>query len=186
MLNEEAKEMASDQERTPPVEDARKQLDFMAGDRVSLEAWLEFYRETIPLKVAGLSKEQLCRQAVPPSTLTLVGLIRHLADVERYWFSNVVGGTAEEAHYKSADPDADFNAYSEETALADVRHFSEELPRARAHAAKVKDLDAPLPGLRHGKEVNLRWVYTHMIEEYARHAGHLDLVRECVDGTTGY
>lgn len=186
MLNEMTNEMTSDQERTPTVEDTRKQLDFMSGDRASLEAWLEFYRETIPLKIGGLSKEQLCKQAVPPSSLTLVGLVRHLADVERYWFSNIVGGTEEKAHYKSEDPDADFNDYSEETALADVRHFSAELPRARMHAAKVKDLDTPLPALRHGKEVNLRWVYTHMIEEYARHAGHLDLVRECVDGSTGY
>jgi len=158
----------------------------MAADRASLEGWLEFYRQTIPLKVGGLTAEQLCRRAVPPSTMTLVGVVRHLADVERYWFSNVVGGTAEPAHYKSEDPDADFNGYSEATALADVQHFNDELPHARNQAKAIRDLDEPLPGRRRGQELNLRWVYTHMIEEYARHAGHLDLLRECVDGTCGY
>ncbi len=158
----------------------------MAGDRESLETWLEFYRQTLPWKVGGMTAEQLCRAAIPPSTLTLAGIVRHLTDVERYWFSNVVAGTQELARYRSADPDADFTEHSEATALADVRAYTEELDRVRVHAAGVKDLDAPLAGLRRGQEINLRWVYTHMIEEYARHLGHADLLRECIDGTTGY
>lgn len=172
--------------RSPEVADNRTGPTFMAGERESLEAWLEFYRQTLPIKVGGLSPTQLCSAAIPPSTLTIVGIVRHLTDVERYWFSNVAAGTAEPARYRSADPDADFTEYSESTALADVAAFSDGLVHVRKHAAAVTDLDAALPGRRHGKELNLRWVYTHMIEEYARHLGHVDLLRECVDGRTGY
>jgi Protein of unknown function (DUF664) len=178
--------MNATEERTPEVADERVHLDFMAGDRESLEGWLEFYRQTLPIKLGGLTAEQLCRRAVPPSALTLAGIARHLADVERYWFSNVAAGTDEPAHYRAVDRDADFNAVAEETALGDVRHFAQELVSARAAAAAVPDLDAALPGLRHGKTINLRWIYTHMIEEYARHLGHADLLRECIDGATGY
>lgn len=178
--------MESFQERTPVVAGERIPLPFMAGDRESLEGWLEFYRQTLPIKVGGLSAEQLCRQAVPPSTLTLVGIVRHLSDVERYWFSNVAAGMQETAHYRAEDPDADFTGYSPQQALADVRHHTSEMVRMRVLAAQIPDLDAPLPGRRRGQEINLRWIYTHMIEEYARHLGHADLLRECVDGATGY
>ncbi|MBP2413518.1 hypothetical protein JOF48_002317 [Arthrobacter stackebrandtii] len=178
--------MDKNEASTPEVADDRTGPPFMGGDRDSLETWLEFYRQTLPWKVGGLDAEQLCRAAVPPSTLTLAGIVRHLTDVERYWFSNVVAGTQEPARYRSGDPDADFTESSEATALADVQAYTEELDRVRAHAAGVLDLDAPLAGLRHGQEINLRWVYTHMIEEYARHLGHADLLRECIDGTTGY
>ncbi len=172
--------------RTPAAPDTRTGPPFMAGERESLEAWLEFYRETLPVKVGGLTAAQLCQPSVPPSTLTIVGIVRHLSDVERYWFSNVVAGTAQPARYKAEDPDADFNGYSAKSALHDVAAHAEELATARGMAATAKDLDAPLPGLRHGQELNLRWVYTHMIEEYARHLGHMDLLRESLDATTGY
>lgn len=172
--------------RTPVVPDNRLHLDFLAGDRESLEGWLDFYRQTLPIKLGGLTAEQLCLPAVPPSALTLIGIARHLADVERYWFSNVAAGTDEPAHFRAEDPDADFNAVSVTTALADARHFDTEIVRSRATAAAVADLDAPLAGLRRGKAINLRWIYTHMIEEYARHLGHADLLRECIDGATGY
>ncbi|SEF03624.1 Protein of unknown function [Arthrobacter alpinus] len=178
--------MESILERTPEIPDTRTGPPFMAGERESLEAWLEFYRFTLPIKVGGLTPEQLCRRAVPPSKLTVVGIVRHLSDVERYWFSNVVAGSTEPARYKAEDPDADFNGITESCALADIAAYGDELVHVRELAAVVDDLDAPLPGLRRGQEVNLRWVYTHMIEEYARHLGHLDLLRECVDGTAGY
>ena len=174
------------EQRTPAPQDTRTGPPFMAGERQSLEAWLEFYRETLPLKIGGLTATQLCRPAVPPSTLTIAGIVRHLTDVERYWFSNIVAGSGQPARYRALDPDADFNAYSHAAALADVAAYTEELRHVRLLAAAATDLDAPLPGLRHGRELNLRWVYTHMIEEYARHLGHVDLLRECVDGSTGY
>jgi hypothetical protein len=172
--------------RTPEIADARTMPTVAAGERESLEAWLEFYRQTLPWKVGGLTAEQLCRAAIPPSTLTIVGIVRHLTDVERFWFSNVAAGTGEKALYRAVDRSADFTGYSEEAALSDVAAYSAELERVRAHAAAVSDLGAPLPGLWRGREMNLRWVYTHMIEEYARHLGHVDLLRECLDGSTGY
>lgn len=178
--------MDNTETRTPELPDTRTGPPFMAGERESLEAWLEFYRATLPIKVGGLTADQLCQAAVPPSSMTIVGIVRHLTDVERYWFSNVAAGTQQVARYKDQDPDADFNAYSEAQALADVAAYTEELARVRLLAAAVRDLDAPLPALRHGQQLNLRWVYTHMIEEYARHLGHVDLLRECVDGGTGY
>ena len=134
--------MATQDKRTPELDDTRTGPPFMAGERESLEAWLEFYRETLPLKVGGLTAEQLCRAAVPPSIMTLAGIVRHLCDVERYWFSNVVAGSDEQAHYKSEDPDADFTEYSIETALADV-------------AASILVLVAVMPVTPEGlKEVN--------------------------------
>lgn len=178
--------MEAAEERTPEIADTRTSLPFLAGERESLEGWLEFYRQTLPLKISGLNAEQLCRTAVLPSTMTLIGITRHLSDVERYWFSNVAAGTQQRAHFRAADPDADFSDYSQRTAMADVRHYDAEIVRMREIAAQIPDLDAPLAGMRHGKEINLRWIYTHLIEEYARHLGHADLIRECIDGATGY
>jgi hypothetical protein len=158
----------------------------MAGERDSLESWLELYRDTLPIKVGGLTARQLCQVAVPPSSLTLAGIVRHMTKVERYWFGNVVAGEDLPALYCEQDEDGDFNDVSEDDALADLDRFDLELATSRTRARAVTDLDAPLPGRRRGQEVNLRWVYVHMVEEYARHLGHADLIRECVDGVTGY
>ncbi|MHA7268923.1 DinB family protein [Arthrobacter sp. HLT1-20] len=178
--------MDNPEARTPEPPDTRTGPPFMAGERESLEAWLEFYRATLPIKVGGLTAGQLCQAAVAPSSMTIAGIVRHLTDVERYWFSNMAAGSAQAARYQAKDPDADFNAYTEAQALADVAAYTEELASVRLLAAAVRNLDTPLPTLRHGQQLNLRWVYTHMIEEYARHLGHVDLLRECVDGRTGY
>jgi hypothetical protein len=172
---------------SPTVADDRVGPPFLDQDRPSLAAWLEFYRRTLPIKVGGLTPEQLCQRSVPPSTMSLIGIVRHLAQVEQYWFANVVSGTELPMLYSSADDaDAEFNDVSPQTALDDLARYHAELPRSRAAAARITDLDAPLPGRRHGQLLNLRWIYLHMIEEYARHLGHVDLIRECVDGSTGY
>jgi hypothetical protein len=171
---------------SPAVEDTRTGPPFMAGDRESLESWLEFYRETLPIKVGGLTPDQMCQAAVPPSTLTLLGIVRHLSKVERYWFGNVVAGVDAPKLYCEDDPDGDFNDVRPDTALVDLDGYHEEVATARSRAAKIEDLDAVLPGRRNGQDLNLRWVYVHMIEEYARHLGHADLLRECIDGVTGY
>ena len=172
--------------RSRGVTDDRADPPFMAGDRESLESWLELYRATVPIKVGGLTPEQLCRPAVPPSTLTLLGIVRHLTKVERYWFVNVVGGEEAAILYCEDDEDGDFNDLKEDSALADLERFEAELAVSRERARAVTDLDAPLRGKRRGQDLNLRWVYVHMVEEYARHLGHADLIRECVDGVTGY
>ncbi|WP_152361885.1 DinB family protein [Microlunatus speluncae] len=176
----------TDDRRSPAVEDQRQGPPFLAGDRESLETWVEFYRETVPIKIGGLTGEQLCRATVPPSSLTLLGIVRHLTYVERVWFTNVVAGIDAPPLYCADDPDGDYHDLDPARAFDDLDRFHAELAVSRDHAAVVRELDAPLPGLRRGEPVNLRWVYTHLIEEYARHLGHADLIRECLDGTTGY
>lgn len=166
--------------------DLRTDPPFMAGERESLESWLELYRTTLPLKIAGLTPEQLSARSVPPSTLSLLGIVRHLTGVEQYWFTVVVAGLEATALFDESNPDSDFDDARPDTASVDLDRYSAELVVARAHAAQVDDLDVALPGRRRGSEVNLRWVYVHMIEEYARHLGHADLLREAVDGVTGY
>ncbi|MFS3128951.1 GNAT family N-acetyltransferase [Nocardioides sp. Bht2] len=174
-------------ERVPVSSEKRPPLDFMAGERVALDQWLDFYRDALLRKVSGLSAAELVQVSTPPSTLTLAGLVRHLTFVEQYWFTSVVGGLSETPHYKDAvNADADFDGVSADTALAEIALYRSELRRVREIAAAVTDLDAALPGLRRGQPINLRWVLIHMIEEYARHLGHADLLRQRIDGTTGY
>lgn len=168
------------------MDDNRDGPPFLDADRDALEAWLEFYRQTLPIKVGGLTAEQLCRQSAPPSSLSLIGLVRHLTFVERYWFGNVVAGLELAPLYCASDPDGDFNGISAAAALDDLDRFHAELDVSRSRAAAVPDPDQVLPGLRHGQQLTLRWVYLHMIEEYARHLGHADLLAERIDGRTGY
>lgn len=176
----------SSPQRVPDVEDHRTPPPPLGSDRASLEAWLDFYRETVPLKVAGLTPRQMCTRSVPRSTLTLAGLVRHLTFVERYWFANVVAGEDLPLLHGEVDPDGDFNGASPDTALADLQAYLSELEESRRRCASVEDLDTPVAGQRRGQPVNLRWVLTHLIEEYARHLGHADLLREALDGRTGY
>lgn len=173
---------------TTPVVDDRVDPPFLAGDRESLESWLELYRATLPVKVGGLTPDQLCEASVPPSNLTLLGIVRHLTAVERYWFHVVVAGDDEPTMLYSTpeNRDGDFTDLDPAHALADLDRFHREVAEARVHAAAVADLDASLPGRRRDQELNLRWVYVHMVEEYARHLGHADLIRERIDGVTGY
>jgi hypothetical protein len=171
---------------TPRLDDHRVGPPFMEPDRESLVSWLEFYRATLPWKVGGLAPEQLCRRAVPPSGLTLIGIVRHLAKVERYWFGNVVAGLDQPRLFCEIDPEGDFAGVRPETALSDLDRYHAEVVTAREQASAVADLDAVLPGKRDGEDIDLRWILVHMIEEYARHLGHADLLRECIDGTTGY
>lgn len=171
---------------SPVFADDRVDPPFLDADRPALEAWLEFYRRTLPIKVGGLSAEELCRRSVPPSTLSLIGIVRHLTKVEHYWLGNIAAGEPDPFRYCDTDPDGDFNGIDQATALADLEAYEAELPLSRRRAAAVSDLDRPLPGQRHGQDLNLRWVYLHLIEEYARHLGHVDLLREAIDGSTGY
>lgn len=175
-----------DKRLSPTPTDDRTDIPYMAGERESLEAWLEMYRRTLPLKVGGLTPEQLCTASVPPANLTLVGLVRHLTEVEQYWFGEVVSGESLPSIYCEDERDGDFTLIDPATALAELARYDEELVTSRDRAAVVPDLDSALPGTRRGQQVSLRWVYVHMIEEYARHLGHADLLREAIDGVTGY
>ena len=174
------------QPAAPPI-DTRTELPSMAGERESLDAWVEFYRETLLLKIDGLDAEQLCLRSVPPSALSPIGIVRHLTDVEAYWLREVLLDEEQpDPHCSEDNPNGDFDDVDPATALADVEAYRREIEASRAAQASWADLDIPVRGLRHGEQVNLRWILTHLIEEYARHLGHVDLLREAIDGGTGY
>jgi hypothetical protein len=152
------------------------------GERAMLEGWLEWQRTTLLCKCAGLTGEQLARRAVPPSNLSLLGLIRHLAKAERLWFRQRVGGQDLPRLYPAGE--ADFHAAAAAGAEADYATLLAEMEVCRAAAARVS-LDDEFTTKSWGRRVSVRWVYVHMIEEYARHNGHADLLRERIDGVTG-
>ncbi|MGH3330584.1 MAG: DinB family protein [Nocardioidaceae bacterium] len=150
-----------------------------------LDAWLEYHRQTLQLKCAGLTVEQLRRRAVEPSSLSLLGLVRHMTEVERAWFRRRVAGEEVAYLYCSKDrPDGDFDDVDAADAGTDFAAYTRELDLARA-AAAGRSLDDTFFHSRLNADMDLRWVYVHMIEEYARHNGHADLLRERIDGATG-
>ena len=157
-----------------------------ADERAGAESWLDFYRTTLAMKCDGLTEEQLRTASVPPSPLTLLGLVQHMAGVERNWFRRVLTGEDVPALH---GPQADSDGRDEGFGLRDDLSFEtaratwqDEIAHARANCA-TRLLDDTSPFM--GGEVTLRWIYTHMIAEYARHNGHADLIRERVDGSTG-
>jgi hypothetical protein len=158
---------------------------FIAGERSMLEGWLDFHRTTLLHKCAGLTGELLARRAVPPSSLSLLGLIRHNADVERSWFRRHANGEdVGYLYWREDTPDAAFDEADAAFAEADYAVLTLEWELSR-RAVATRSLDDTFV-TQHGNEISLRWVYIHMIEEYARHNGHADLLRERLDGSTGF
>ncbi len=157
-----------------------------ADERTTLESWLEFQRATLAMKCEGLDDEQACAASVPPSAFTLTGLVQHMAEVERNWFRRVLAGEQAPPIYDPrADPDGPDGGFelAEDATLGDaLGTWRTEIARAREHCARRALSDT---GRFMDQDVSLRWVYVPMIEEYARHNGHADLVRERVDGATG-
>ncbi len=151
-----------------------------------LAEYLDRYRMTFELKCEGLTVEQLATRSVPPSKMSLLGMIRHLARVEHSWTRRVFEGQIElpRLYRTEADPDLDFNqAVADEDVLAEAWDtWRGEVAHARAVYA---DLDLNAKVNVHGKEAEVRDIVVHLIEEYARHVGHADLLRECIDGRTG-
>ena len=157
---------------------------YQADERAMLVAWLDYHRATLAMKCQGLGDAELRERAVPPSSLSLLGLVRHMVEVERNWFRRVLGGEdAQPVYYSDDDPDGDFDNVADADPAADFATFSDEVRLSRA-AISGRDLDERFVS-RRGANLNLRWVFLHMIEEYARHNGHADLIRERIDGTTG-
>ncbi|MFF1834496.1 DinB family protein [Streptomyces sp. NPDC058231] len=157
-----------------------------AAERPMLEGWLDYHRDTLGLKCAGLTDAQLREASVPPSQLSLLGLVRHMAEVERHWFRNVMADEGSKPlYYTDEDADGDFHPTDADTWEKDGAVWRAEVEAAREIAARhgLDDLSAGRSS--RGEQFNLRWIYTHMIEEYARHNGHADLVRERIDGATG-
>ncbi len=157
----------------------RDEGPLVAGEREMLQAFLDWHRATLLHKCAGLTGEQLAERSVPPSPLSLLGLIRHMTRVERAWFRQRF---ADEQVDDAYDRDAVWQATDPARAAADYARFTEEIKLADAAAANAP-LDATF--VHDGETMSLRLIYLHMIEEYARHLGHADLIRERIDGTTG-
>ncbi|BAL92275.1 hypothetical protein AMIS_70550 [Actinoplanes missouriensis 431] len=152
-------------------------------ERAMLQGWLDWHRQTLLSKCAGLTAEQLKVASAEPSNLTLLGLVRHMTEVERSWFRQRAAAQDVPDLYSSPDnPDGDFDDVAQADAEADLAAFRAELELADAAAAGLS-LDSEFTGRR--SQISVRWVYLHMIEEYARHNGHADLIRERIDGATG-
>jgi uncharacterized damage-inducible protein DinB len=168
--------------------DARIEPPRQVGERETLENFLDFYRDTILWKVSGLSDEQI-RRVIVPSGWSPLGMVKHLAYVERNWFRVRLAGEPDlPVPWTDDDPDADFRVEPAETTEEILRFYQEECERSRAiaSASSLDDLAIEWPPDRPPeKRPNLRWILVHMIEETARHAGHLDVVRELIDGAIG-
>jgi uncharacterized damage-inducible protein DinB len=163
----------------------REFVPYLAGEREMLEAWLDFHRQTLLAKCAGLTQAELRRRAAPPSGLSLLGLVRHMAEVERGWFRRRIGGEDVGFLFSSPeDPDGEFDHVESADAEQDLATYVAEVAAAR-RAAAGHELDEIFYHTHRETELNIRWVYTHLIEEYARHNGHADLIRERIDGRTG-
>lgn len=173
---------------TPEREDTRSDGPMTGTTKEIIDHWLELYRQTVLLKIGGLTSAQLCESSAPPSGLSLIGVVRHLTEVEAYWIREVMLGDPDVPNYYSTreDPEGDFDGASPETAFTDIARYEQEIAEIRSILAQWDDLETVAKGQRHGKAVNLAWILTHLIEEYARHLGHMDLLRERIDGRAGY
>ncbi|MEU8626446.1 DinB family protein [Streptomyces sp. NPDC048669] len=156
---------------------------FVAGEREMLTGYLGWFRSTLLHKCSGLTGEQLAERTVEPSNLSLLGLVRHMAKVERTWFRQRFAGQTMEPMYGLANgKDADFEELDPARAAEDYARLVEECRLADEVVAGVSFDET----FTHDGEVySLRMVHIHMISEYARHIGHADLVRERLDGVTG-
>ena len=164
-----------------------------ADEATMLVTFLDFHRDTLRMKAGGLTAEQL-RQTHPPSTLTLGGLLKHVALNEASWFGRVLHGRPMGEPWDSvdwdADPDWELTSAEDDSPQQLHRLMDEAVEQARrnideALAAGGLDQLSVTPSRRHGTPFTLRWILLHMIEEYARHNGHADLIRESIDGATG-
>lgn len=168
---------------TPEVR--RPERSSVADERTALEAALDFQRATFLHKCGGLTGEQLALCPVGRSTLSLLGLARHLAGVERWWFRNHFSGEKDLPwiFFTEDNLEGDFDDGTPESAPGDFEIYHREVAAARA-AADGRSLDETFRR-PHGELADLRWLFLHLIEEYARHNGHADLIREHIDGRTG-
>ncbi|MGN9776860.1 DinB family protein [Micromonospora sp. H33] len=158
----------------------------VTGDeREMLRAFLDYHRATLGMKCDGLGDEDLRRRSMPPSTLSLLGLVRHMAEVERAWFRRVIAG--EDVPLVWSDS-GDYQQAYDATGATRAEAFAawqREVEHARRVEREAPSLDVTGHNARSGETVSLRLVMLHLIHEYARHNGHADLLREGVDGTVG-
>jgi uncharacterized damage-inducible protein DinB len=173
-----------------PSDDPREALANPVGEKETLWNYLKHYRLTLEMKCDGLDAEQLARRSVPPSTMSLLGLVRHLAAVEHSWFQRVLQEQPELPRLfgKSPEnPDADFDgAVADPAVVEDAwENWRREVRAADAWLEALPEDDLGRTVTRGGDEIPVRDALVHMVEEYARHLGHADLLRECIDGRVG-
>ena len=171
----------------PDVADQRRDGPILGDERATLIEYLRAQRLTLEIKCSGMNAEQMAQRSVEPSTLSLLGLVRHLADVERSWFRRVMAGEDVPRLYSSDDDrDGDFdNAVADPELVDDAwQRWREEVAFAEQFVDNAQDLGVTGNHRHHGP-ISLREVMVHMIEEYARHMGHADLLRERIDGRVG-
>jgi Protein of unknown function (DUF664) len=186
MTDESTGETGGPDERSPLPPDPGYQVE----ERAMLDEFLDFYRGIFLRKAEGLTDEQARRTPCPPSDLSVMGIVRHMADVERSWFRRRLA--AEDLgpiYYGEAHPDGDidgdFHPGPDATLTDAVVTWTREVAAAR-EVVEHRSLDDVLENPPSPDQVpSLRWVLVHLIEEYARHCGHLDLIREAIDGVTG-
>ena len=162
----------------------REDEPLIGPERAMLQGWLDWHRQTLLTKCAGLTAEQLKTASTEPSNLTLLGLVRHMTIVERAWFTVRAAGRHDtpDLYVSDDNVDGDFDDVAEADPAENFAAYQAEL---LASDKVVADLPLDHEFIHRDKPFSLRWVYLHMIEEYARHNGHADLLRERLDGTTG-
>ncbi|MDG4838884.1 DinB family protein [Micromonospora sp. WMMD967] len=158
----------------------------VTGDeRETLRAFLDFHRATLAIKCEGLSDEELRRRSMPPSTLSLLALVRHMAEVERAWFRRVIDGEDVPLVWSEVGDFQQAYDASSATRAEAFAAWEREVEHARRIERAAPSLDVTGHNARSGETVSLRLVMLHLIHEYARHNGHADFLREGIDGAVG-
>ncbi|OKK06065.1 Mini-circle protein [Streptomyces sp. CB03234] len=163
----------------------RPEPPLVGEERAMLRAFLDYHRATLAMKCEGLSDEDLRRRSMPPSTLSLLGLVRHMAEVERAWFRRTINGEDVPLVWSPTD---DYQAAYDPTGSTRSEAFAAweaEVAHARRIEKSAASLDVTGHNARWNIDVSLRHVMLHLIHEYARHNGHADFLREGIDGTVG-
>jgi uncharacterized damage-inducible protein DinB len=163
----------------------RTDAPYVGDERTILKGYLDWHRETLLYKCSGLTEAELKKASTEPSNLTLLGLVRHMTEVEHSWFTIRTLGRPESLIYCTEEsPDGDFDDIEDADVEANIAAYLAECQASRDAVAALP-LEHTFIHPRRQREMSLRWVYVHMIEEYARHNGHADLIRERIDGATG-
>ena len=170
----------------PAVEHVELSSPLLQGTEAQVTwSMVDYHRSLLLLKCQGLDDGDLTRRAVPSSNVTLLGLLRHLTKVEHYWFQRCFLGRAQPAIYSTPEePDADFDRLDETATDEVVARYLAICDESRA-IARAHELTEIAALERDGEPVSLRFIGVHMVDEYARHLGHADLIREAIDGATG-
>ncbi len=164
--------------------ETRPEAPMVGGEREQLNGFLDFLRATVVMKATGLTDEQASRSLLPSELTTVGGLLSHLTYVEQYWFGVLFAGQQDSWQERlKDDEDAEFRAALTRPVAELIAEYTAQCQVSRDIAAARELDDTVVRG--NGEPVNLRWVLIHMIEETGRHAGHLDVLRELLDGTTG-